>query len=58
MIQQENKVSIADNSGAKSAQCIRVLGRSGARGKYTRAIASVGGYYMRGHKKVAAYLSA
>jgi large subunit ribosomal protein L14 len=35
-------VTIADNSGAKSAQCIRVLGRSGATGKFTRATAGVG----------------
>ncbi len=42
MIQQETMVNIADNSGAKVAQCIRVLGRSGARGKFTRATGSVG----------------
>ena len=35
-------VDIADNSGVKSAQCIRVLGKSGARGKYTRVTAGVG----------------
>ncbi len=35
-------LEIADNSGAKTAQCIRVLGKSGARGKYTRVTASVG----------------
>jgi large subunit ribosomal protein L14 len=42
MIQQETMLVITDNSGAKSAQCIRVLGKSGARGKFTRAVASVG----------------
>ncbi len=42
MIQQETIVDIADNSGAKSALCIRVLGRSGASGKFTRATATVG----------------
>jgi len=42
MIQQETMISIADNSGAKSAQCIRVLGKSGASGKFTRAVAEVG----------------
>ncbi|MGD0573434.1 MAG: 50S ribosomal protein L14 [Sedimentisphaerales bacterium] len=42
MIQQETMLFIADNSGAKVAQCIRVLGKSGARGKFTRAVASVG----------------
>ena len=35
-------LDIADNSGVKSAQCIRVLGRSGAHGKFTRATASIG----------------
>jgi large subunit ribosomal protein L14 len=42
MIQQETMLSIADNSGAKSAQCIRVMGKSGAHGKFTRAVAGVG----------------
>lgn len=35
-------LDIADNSGVKSAQCIRVLGRSGAHGKFTRATATIG----------------
>jgi large subunit ribosomal protein L14 len=35
-------LDIADNSGVKSALCIRVVGRSGARGKFTRAAATVG----------------
>jgi large subunit ribosomal protein L14 len=34
MIQQESMVRIADNSGAKKAQCIRVLG--GSRRRYAR----------------------
>jgi len=42
VIQQETMLDIADNSGVKSALCIRVLGRSGARGKFTRAAATVG----------------
>jgi len=43
VIQQETMLEIADNSGVKTAQCIRVLGRSSARkGKYTRSTASVG----------------
>lgn len=43
MIQQESMVMIADNSGVKAAQCIKVLGRSVARkGKYTRPTATVG----------------
>lgn len=31
MIQQETRLSVADNSGAKEVQCIRVLGSSGRR---------------------------
>jgi len=43
LIQQESMVMIADNSGVKAAQCIKVLGRSVARkGKYTRPTATVG----------------
>ncbi len=43
MIQQETMLDIADNSGVKIAQCIKVLGRSGRRrGKRTRPAASVG----------------
>jgi len=42
MIQQQTMLDIADNSGVKSAMCIRVLGRSSSRGKFTRATATVG----------------
>ena len=42
MIQQETMLNIADNSGVKSAQCIKVLKRGSSRGKYTRPAASVG----------------
>jgi large subunit ribosomal protein L14 len=42
MIQQETILEICDNTGAKTALCIRVLGGSTARGKYTRRTASVG----------------
>ncbi|MDD5458438.1 MAG: 50S ribosomal protein L14 [Phycisphaerae bacterium] len=43
MIQQETMLDIADNSGVKTAQCIKVLGRTGVRtGKSTRPTASVG----------------
>ncbi|MEM1269033.1 MAG: 50S ribosomal protein L14 [Bacteroidota bacterium] len=31
MIQQETRLAVADNSGAKEVQCIRVLGGSGRR---------------------------
>ncbi len=42
MIQQQTMLDIADNSGVKSAMCIRVMGKSSARGKFTRATATVG----------------
>lgn len=42
MIQQESRVDVADNSGAKVAMVIRVLGGSTARGKFTRKTAGVG----------------
>ena len=31
MIQQESRLSVADNTGAKELHCIRVLGSSGRR---------------------------
>lgn len=43
MIQQETMLDVTDNSGVKSAQCIKVLGLgSSSRGKFTRPCASVG----------------
>ena len=42
MLQQESRCEVADNSGAKIAYVIRVLGGSTARGKYTRRQAGVG----------------
>ena len=42
MIQQESRCDVADNSGAKVAYVIRVLGGSTARGRNTRRTASVG----------------
>ena len=43
MIQAETMIDIADNSGAKTAQCIRVLGQTSSRPrKSTRPAASVG----------------
>ncbi|MBL0920959.1 MAG: 50S ribosomal protein L14 [Phycisphaerales bacterium] len=42
MIQQETRCDVADNSGAKVAYVIRVLGGSTARGKFTRRTAGVG----------------
>ncbi len=42
MVQQETRCDVADNSGARVAQIIRVLGGSTARGRSTRKTASVG----------------
>jgi len=42
MIQQESRCEVADNSGAKVAYVIRVLGGSTGRGRYTRKQAHVG----------------
>lgn len=42
MIQAYTMVDIADNSGVKSAMCIRVMGKTSARGQFTRPTASVG----------------
>lgn len=42
MIQAESRVDVADNTGAKIAYIIRVLGGSTARGKFTRKTATVG----------------
>ena len=43
MIQQESLLNIADNSGVKVAQCIKVLGRGSSRkGKKVRPTASIG----------------
>ncbi len=42
MIQQESRVEVADNSGAKIAYVIRVLGAKTARGRFSRPTAGVG----------------
>lgn len=42
MLQQESRIDVADNTGAKIAYVIRVLGGSTARGKFTRRTAGVG----------------
>lgn len=42
MIQVESYVDVADNTGAKVAMVIRVLGGSTARNSYTRRTASIG----------------
>ena len=57
MIQQETIIDIADNTGAKTALCVRVLGGSTARGKYTRRTASVGDVVKVAIKKALPSLS-
>ncbi|MCL4198733.1 MAG: 50S ribosomal protein L14 [Phycisphaerales bacterium] len=42
MLQQEARVEVADNTGAKVAYIIRVLGGSTSRGRFTRRTAGVG----------------
>lgn len=42
MLQQESKVDVADNSGAKVARIIRVLGGSTARGRHRRKTGTIG----------------
>ncbi len=42
MIQAETVLDVADNTGAKKVQCIRVLGRHSRRGGMSRGAAGVG----------------
>jgi large subunit ribosomal protein L14 len=42
MIQQESRVDVADNTGAKEAYVIRVLRGSTGKGRHTRTTASIG----------------
>lgn len=42
MIQQESRVDVADNTGAKEAYVIRVLRGSTAKGRHSRKTASIG----------------
>src|SRR4028119_727342 len=51
MIQQQTVVDIADNTGAKQAMCIKVLGGSSSRGKFKRRVASVGDVIICAVKK-------
>src|SRR5438128_2362980 len=51
MIQQQTRVDIADNTGAKQGMCIKVLGGSTARGKFTRKTANVGDLIVVAVKK-------
>ena len=51
MIQQQTRLDIADNTGAKQVMCIKVLGGSSARGKFTRKTAGVGDLIVVAVKK-------
>ena len=51
MIQQQTRLDIADNTGAKRAMCIKVLGGSTSRGKFTRRVAGVGDVIVCAVKK-------
>lgn len=51
MIQQQTQVDIADNTGAKEAMCIKVLGGSSSKGKFKRRIAHVGDVIICAVKK-------
>jgi large subunit ribosomal protein L14 len=51
MLQQETRCDVADNSGAKIAYVIRVLGGSTARGKFKRRTAGVGDVVVCSVKK-------
>jgi len=51
MIQQQTMIDIADNTGAKRVQCIKVLGGSTARGAFKRKVAGVGDVIICAVKK-------
>jgi len=51
VIQQETRLTVADNSGAQVVGCIRVLGGSTRRGGHTRRTASVGDVIVCSVKK-------
>lgn len=51
MIQQETRLEVADNSGARIVGCIRVLGGSTRAGGYTRRTASLGDIVVCSVKK-------
>jgi large subunit ribosomal protein L14 len=51
MIQQQTYVDIADNSGAKQAMCIKVLGGSSSRGKFKRKVGHIGDVIICAVKK-------
>jgi len=51
MIQQESRVDVADNTGAKIAYVIRVLKGSTGKGQFTRKTATVGDRVVLAVKK-------
>ena len=51
MIQQQTWLDIADNTGAKQAMCIKVIGGSSSKGKFKRRIANVGDIIVCAVKK-------
>ncbi len=51
MIQQQTYVDIADNTGAKQAMCIKVLGGSSSKGKFKRKVAGIGDIIICAVKK-------
>ena len=54
MIQMQTRITIADNSGAKVAECIKVLKGSTGRGQYTRRTAGLGDVIVCAVKKAIA----
>jgi len=51
VIQQETRMAVADNTGARIVYCIRVLGGSTRRGAFTRRTASLGDIIVCSVKK-------
>ena len=54
MIQQQSYLDIADNTGAKQAMCIKVIGGSSSKGKFKRRVAGVGDVIICAVKKTLA----
>ena len=52
MIQQQTMLDIADNTGAKLAMCIKVIGGSSSKGNFKRKVATVGDVIICAVKKV------
>ncbi|MCG3181096.1 MAG: 50S ribosomal protein L14 [Phycisphaerae bacterium] len=51
MIQAETYLDVADNTGAKQVQCIKVMGQHSRRGRFTRGVAGVGDIIVAAVKK-------